>query len=266
MKKKLLAASLAVLLCVMITGCANTSLPTVRYIVHGAGQLDGTNLYGEPKTFTCSNSAEGLAQCAEAGCRAVEIDFNFTSDGHLVCLHDWYHMYADEIETGIALTYDEFMKVRIFRHFTPIAVEEVADFLRENDGVCIVTDIKTDNIAGLTVIAEQCPDLLDRFVAQIYAADEYDSVRELGFDNIIFTLYRLPWEEKTDTAALAEFAKWHKLAGYTFSSELCEVDGFVDGMKKTGVPLYVHTVDGEEEQQKYFDMGIDGIYTNEVLK
>ncbi|MDD6879466.1 MAG: glycerophosphodiester phosphodiesterase family protein, partial [bacterium] len=204
--------------------------------------------------------------CAEAGCSVIELDFNFTADRRLVCIHDWYHMYAEEIQTDIALTYDEFMNVKIYRNFTPLAIEDVIDFLREHDGVYIVTDIKSDNIGALSVISELCPDMLDRFIVQIYSADEYDAVRELGFEQIVYTLYRLTWNEKTDTEALAEFAESHKLVGYTFAAELCDVEGYVDGMKKTGVPLFVHTVDGEEEQQKYFDMGISGIYTNEVKK
>ena len=34
-------------------------------------------------------------------------------------------------------------------------------------------------------------------------------------------------------------------------------------MLNAGVPLYIHTVNGDAEQQVYFDMGIDGIYTDE---
>ena len=41
------------------------------------------------------------------------------------------------------------------------------------------------------------------------------------------------------------------------------MEGYVNGMKKAGVPLYIHPVNGEAEQQAYFDMGIDGIYTDE---
>jgi len=30
------------------------------------------------------------------------------------------------------------------------------------------------------------------------------------------------------------------------------------------VPLFSHTVNGADEQAKYFEMGIDGIYTDDV--
>ena len=69
-------------------GCTSRKIADARaamkYVVHGAGVLNGLNLYGEPMDFTCSNSAEGLAQCAEAGCSVIELDFNFTADRRLV--------------------------------------------------------------------------------------------------------------------------------------------------------------------------------------
>ena len=268
------ALVLSVLCAVSLVGCekpipasdAVSVTAPMKYIIHGAGVMHGYDTYDQPFDFTCSNSAEGLAQCAEAGAPVIELDFSFTSDGRLVCIHDWYHMYAEEIENDVALTHDEFKNVKIYRQYTPLDIEDVVEYMREHDYVYIVTDIKDDNIAGLTAIAELCPELRDRFIAQIYSADEYDKVRELGFDSIIYTLYRLTWNEKTDTAALAEFAKSHPLVGYTFAAELCDKEGYVDGMKKAGVPLFIHTIDGAEEQQKYFDMGIDGIYTNDVVK
>lgn len=272
MKKKLSAAILAaiVALCPFLFPHADYRgfsevRSAMKYVIHGGGQLDGHNLYGEDTVYTCSNSAEGLAQCAYAGCPVIEIDFNFTADGSLACIHDWYHMYAEEIETDVALTYGQFKNVKIYRQFTSQTIDDVAVFLRDHPGTYIVTDIKDDNIRGLGEIARLYPDLTNRFIAQIYSYDEYAPVKALGYNNIVFTLYRLTWNQKTDAAGLADFAQYHALVGYTFAGELCDLDGYVERMKKCGIPLFVHTVDGEEERQRYFDMGIDGIYTNEVV-
>ena len=127
-----------------------------------------------------------------------------------------------------------------------------------------MADIKDDLLPALEKIAATCPDLKNRFIVQIYEEDQYDAVREMGFEYVIFTLYRLDWAGKTDWRALGKFAEDHPLIGFTFSYELCAVEGYVDGMSESGVPLYIHTVNGDEEQRKYFDMGIDGIYTDEV--
>ena len=234
----------------------------LRYVIHAAGRLEGPDAWGNPRTYDGSNSLEGLAQCAEAGSRAVELDFNFTADGQLACIHDWYTEYADEIENGVPMTLDEFRAVRIYHNFTPAWIGDAADWLRENDGAYIVTDIKDDNIAGCRAIAEFCPDLKNRFVVQIYDESEYDAVRELGFEYVIFTLYCLDWNAKTDWRALGQFAEDHPLIGFTFSSELCSVEGYVDGMLRSGVPLYIHTVN--EGEEAYFAMGISGIYTDIV--
>ncbi len=236
----------------------------MRYIIHAAGRLTGVDKEGTTRTYDGSNSLEGLRQCAEAGCEVIEIDFNFTADGQLACIHDWYTEYADEITDNVPLTLEEFLNCKIYRNFTPIWLGDIVDFLREHDGTYIVTDIKDDNIAGITAIAEYCPDLKNRFIVQIYNEDEYDAVRELGFEYIVYTLYRLDWAPKVNWKALGSFAQTHPLIGYTFSYELCSVDGYVEGMLQSGVPLYIHTVNGEEEQQPYFDMGITGIYTDDV--
>lgn len=236
----------------------------MQYIIHAAGRLTGVDEEGTTRTYDGSNSLEGLQQCADAGCEVIEIDFNFTSDGYLACIHDWYTEYADEITNDVPLTLDEFLECKIYRNFTPIWLGDIVDFLWENDGTYIVTDIKDDNLAGVTAIAEYAPDLKNRFIVQIYDESEYDAVRELGFEYIVYTLYRLEWAPKVDWRALGEFSKTHPLIGFTFSYELCSVDGYVEGMLKSGTPLYIHTVNGEEEQQPYFDMGITGIYTDDV--
>lgn len=239
----------------------------IKYIVHGAGKLSGVNLYGESKFFNVSNSAEGLKQCKEAGIDFIELDFNYTSDGRIVCIHDWFPSYSDDIEyEGDKLSYDEFVKTKIYRQYTPVTLENVMEYLEENENVYIITDFKNDNVAGLEYIASHYPGKLSRFIAQIYSEDEYDKVVKLGYKYIIYTLYRLSWAEKTDYDHLKAFAEEHELVGLTFSYELCDVEGFMNGIKDAGTALFVHTVDDPELQKKYFDMGITGLYTNEVIK
>ncbi len=227
----------------------------IRYIIHAAGTLDGLD---------GSNSLEGLEASVAAGCRYVELDFQFTADGELACIHDWYTQYTDAIpENGTALTLEQFQDCQIYGTYTPLWLDSLAAYMEAHPELYIITDIKDRNPEGAAKIAADYPHLVDRFIIQIYDAAEYEPVRDAGFEHIIYTLYKLDWHGKTDTAALCEFAAGHPLLGYTFSYELCDVEGYVDGMKKAGVPLYIHTVNGDEEQQKYFDMGINGIYTDE---
>lgn len=266
MKKRVLISfillSVFPALVLLLTSCSGFRASDMKYVVHGGGILSGYNLYGEETEFTCSNSREGLQQCAESGCRFIETDFNFTSDGHLVCLHDWYHMYADEIETGTPLSLDEFLDVKIYRQYDSIWLGDIATFLRENKKTYIVTDIKDRNVEGLKAISEYCPDLMNRFIVQIYSEDEYSDVSSLGYKNILYTLYRLNWDEKHDFETIKDFVSKNKIDGIVFSYELCSEEGYIESMLKTGVPLFVHTVDNTSEMKELFDSGITGIYTN----
>ena len=229
---------------------------SIWYITHAAGEIDG---------MTGSNSLEALTQAYDAGCRYIEIDFQFTADGDLACIHDWYRQYTSAVpEDGTALTLEQFKSCRIYDTYTPLWLDSLADFMTAHPDLYIITDIKTDNPKAAAMIAERYPRLTDRFIIQIYNGSEYDAVREAGFDHIIYTLYMLDWNSKTDTKALREYAEGHPLLAYTFSYELCDIDGYVDEMLKTGIPLYVHTVNGDEQQLTYFEMGISGIYTDEL--
>ena len=236
----------------------------MKYVIHAGGTLAGIDESNVARTYDGSNSAEGLAQCIAAGCEVVELDFSFTADGELACIHNWHKEYSADIENGTPMTLEDFLATEIYANFTPMWLGTLAETLRENDGLYIVADIKDDLLPALEKIAEICPESKNRFIVQIYEEDQYDAVREMGFEYVIYTLYRLDWAGKTDWRALGRFARKHPLIGFTFSYELCDVEGYVDGMAESGVPLYIHTVNGEEEQQKYFDMGIDGIYTDDV--
>ncbi|MBP3367794.1 MAG: hypothetical protein J6L71_00020 [Clostridia bacterium] len=234
-------------------------------IVHAAGELWGFDADGVWRSFFGSNSVEALEECGKYfGERGglVELDFNFTSDGELVCIHNWSPEYIEGIEFDVALSYDEFMSSEIYWNFTPLDLTYVASFLRAHPEIYIVTDIKVDNVTGCAKIAETCPDLMDRFVIQIYSEGEYDEVRKLGFDNVIYTLYMLPWHEKVDTASLVEFESSHPLVGFTFPAELCEIDGFLEGIRKAEIPLYVHTINDADEARSYIERGITGVYTD----
>lgn len=192
------------------------------------------------------------------------MDFNFTSDGQLACIHDWSPYYSSGIILNVAPSMSDFLEMRIFNRFTPINLDYVITFLRENPTVFVVTDIKERNIEALSLIKTCAPDLTDRFIVQIYSPDEYKAVSALGFKNIILTLYQLPWSSKVNTAQHIAFASTHDLVGFTFDCSLCSRTGFVEQMLKTGVPLFTHTVNDKSMQKTYFKQGISGIYTDNL--
>jgi len=109
---------------------------------------------------------------------------------------------------------------------------------------------------------ERYPELQERFIPQIYAEDQLPRVRGLGFTEIIYTLYRLDWEHKLDAERIAAFAAENELTAITFPVELTENAEYVEMLLTSGVPLYTHTVNGEEAIAAQRAMGITGVYSD----
>lgn len=270
MKKRLIIAlsALLAITAVILVSCGEYGAPKMSIsfdkIVHAGGELWGVDSEGTFRSFFGSNSLEGLENCVANGYNAIELDFNFTSDGHLVCIHDWSAEYIDTIKTGTPMSYDEFMSSKIFWNFTPLDIEAVGRFMGEHPEVYIVTDIKERFSEAVDAISAALPELKDRIIVQIYEKDDYETASNAGFTNIIFTLYRLDWQSKTDAADLVKFERSHPLIGFTFAKELCDEKNYVSRMSKAGVPLYVHTVNAPAEIHKYHAMGVYGVYTDIV--
>ena len=83
----------------------------------------------------------------------------------------------------------------------------------------------------------------------------------MGYKNIIYTLYKLSYSEKTNTSKIVKFAKSHNIYAITFSSELAS-EKYVNALKKSGKKLYVHTVNSTSQAEKLSNMGINGIYSD----
>lgn len=270
MKKRLIIAlsSLLAITAVILVSCGEYGAPKMSIsfdkIVHAGGELWGVDSEGTFRSFFGSNSLEGLENCVANGYNSIELDFNFTSDGHLVCIHDWSAEYIDTIKTGTPMSYDEFMSSKIFWNFTPLDIEAVGRFMGEHPEVYIVTDIKDRFSEAVDAISAALPELKNRIIVQIYEKDDYETASNAGFTNIIFTLYRLDWQSKTDAADLVKFERSHPLIGFTFAKELCDEKNYVSRMSKAGVPLYVHTVNAPAEIHKYHAMGVYGVYTDIV--
>ena len=66
-------------------------LHTPLMILHAGGVT--------PEGVTGSNSLEALEHSYENGFRLLELDFSWTCDGELVCVHDWNAFYGRILDT-----------------------------------------------------------------------------------------------------------------------------------------------------------------------
>jgi len=238
---------------------AEETLKTDRRIVHGGGNIQGNSL----EVFAYSNAAEALVNSYHLGRRVLEFDFMWTSDGHLACVHNWRSKYSSSITNDVPMSLAEWLDVKVYDAFTPLCLESLAGFMKEHPDLYIVTDVKQDNEKAAALIAREYPELMDRFIIQIYRDGEYDGIRALGFPNIIYTTYNLSKEQKEDFAHLTQFAAEHQLLGYTYPLKYFKQEGYAEKMGQTGVMLFVHTVNASTDIQACYDAGITAVYTDE---
>jgi glycerophosphoryl diester phosphodiesterase len=152
-----------------------------------------------------SNSKDALDQSAANGLRLFELDFNWTADGELAIVHDWTREYRYWHHLGWTdwlASHFVAPSSRRFHASTPrfglsrLSLETLIEWLRTNPGR-IITDIKGGNVEGLALVASLAGPLQNRFVPQIYSVAEYDAVRQMGYEDIILTTYRLSLSPKS---------------------------------------------------------------------
>lgn len=232
---------------------STTDINSITFIYHAGGAIDGR---------TGSNSLEALEATYAAGGRFIEIDFNWTTDGELACIHDFSAWFSPAFSNG-AVSLATFMSTKIFGQYTPMSLKTLTNWVAAHPDVYIITDVKEYPVAALQKIAKDYPTLVANVIPQIYEKDQLDPVRRSGYKHIILTVYTMKvWQDKYDAKMLATFARKNGLFGLTFPVVLTEENNYVATMKTGGVKLFTHTVNDVDEIRAYFKMGIDGIYTD----
>ncbi len=205
-----------------------------------------------------SNSLEALQANYNRGFQFIELDFNWTSDGELVLIHDWQESLArlfDAVPGNYTLK--EFMQFTMLHGLTQLALDQLAQWLKEHANVYIVTDVKRDNLKALAKIRESFPELIMRFIPQIYFFEEYYPVRTMEYKYIILTLYRSVYSDQE----VIEFVRKNKVIAVTMP-QYRALTNLPLQLKKINVPTYVHTVNDVSLQRKLNKSGIFGVYTD----
>lgn len=224
-----------------------------RFVIHAGGEID-EDVY--------TNSKEAIDNCYNHGNKISEVDIMMTADDELVLAHDGEAegTWALGIDSEDPLYLEDFVTQKIYGKYTPLSMNDMADFMRDHGDFYIVTDVKDDNVECCKKISELYPDLIDRIIVQIYHESEYERIKELGFRYIIYTLYRAEDDEITPDT-LKKVAVKDDIVGFTFWADWAEGD-FLESMLQTEVPLFVHTLNDRISIQDYINAGISGIYTD----
>lgn len=225
-----------------------------RVIAHGGGVYQG---------YETTNSVEALNQAIRNGYKMIELDMELSSDGRIIMLHDWdrtaNHYFGSSFPRK--LSYNQFLRLSVHGVLEVLTFEKLARILEKNPDIRIVTDTKGDNIALLAEIKESWPDLIDRFLPQIYDYDQWREVHDLGYKDIILTLYAMA---ELNPDQVASFAAEHGIYAVTMPDYLAD-RGICKSLSDRGIIVYVHPVSDYETARKYMRRGAYGVYSGSLL-
>jgi len=227
-----------------------------RLVAHGGGFVTG---YGT------TNSYEALMQSIADGYRLIELDFDFSKDGKLIMIHDWDRtaMHYFGFRFADKLTEREFERILVHGRFKTLTLAKLIEILDEYEDIRIVTDIKSDNVLALTAIAETYPGYIDRFIPQIYSYEEYGCVKELGYRDVILTLYAM---ENIDYEELTDFVKTRRLYAVTVGDEHeYHIEDLKYKLADDGIRVYYHPVSDFETALEVMEKGVYGVYASRII-
>lgn len=219
-------------------------------IAHAGGAIYG---------FRLTNSLEALEQAYACGYRVLEADLSLTSDGEIVLIHDWEEMALRLLGSSGRRSLEEFMASEVFQELTLLSLDDLLRWLESHPDCRIVTDVKeTDNVAVLQQLKEQAGEQAAAFIPQIYLPGEYDAVRELGFEDIIFTFYRMG---EINHMFLFLFLQNRSFWALTMPFEGLDAQ-LLQNLSAAGYTIYAHTVNTLSDYETWQSQGLYGIYTD----
>lgn len=178
-----------------------------------------------------------------------EIDFYFSKDKKLICTHNKNHK---------NLSIKEYLKINL--PYDLCTFDKLSFWLKENPDKTIITDIKDNNLDGLEFITQNFANYNKNFIPQIYKINEYKKVKKLGFDRIIFTLYRIDPNSINDI--FIEEISNLELFAITIPQNLV-LEGFANSIPNKNIPIYTHTINTNKKKIFYkYLLGVDEIYTD----
>ena len=222
-------------------------------IAHGAGEIEN---------LRSTNTREALEQSYKKGYRYFEIDLCWTTDKHLVLIHDWKKTFKTLFMNAKGQpTLETFEAMRMVRNLTQMSLRSLYRWLSKHHDAHIITDVKYQNLKALSFISKTACALKDQFIPQIYDPSELKPVEKMGFKDVILTLYRTAL---TDTELL-EFVNAHGIFAITMPLRRAFSFGRMVDLRQKGISIYVHTVNRIDVFKYLRKQGVSGVYTDTIL-
>jgi len=221
-------------------------------IAHAGGGIDG-------KKYT--NSIEALNNSYAKGFRYFELDFSWTSDQQLVCLHDWDKRFKLNFgyKTKHPLSLQRFQELLVSqnkRH--PCTLESLSAWVLEHPDSTIITDVKYNNIDALKLMLKHFPELSKKLIPQFYQPHEYEILKELGFKYLIWILYQFEGKK----SSIKHYAKNMQLFAISMRASQAK-KRWAQELINSHHTVFTYTVNKHKNINKLFKKyGVKGMYTD----
>ncbi len=230
-------------------------LRQVAYVAHAMGSIDGVRY---------TNSLEAFLRSYQLGFRYFEVDFAITADEQLLCQHDGVEQWLGFDRPFSQLQLNEIKRRRIQNRYQLLDVHDLLKLMQQYPDIHIVTDFKDELRRSLLLLARAAQlydsQLLDRFVIQIYSADDAKMLDSLDthFPRALFTLYRTG---ATDDQVLDVVTSHEKVRGVVMSEQRFSTE-FAARLAAMQIPSFVHTINDHDLINRYLAAGCQGVFTD----
>lgn len=219
-------------------------------IYHAAGGIDGLDY---------TNSKEALENTLQRGGRVVEMDFAYTSDQKLVCMHEWFDQWDGFPD------FETFYSGRIFGKYTPLSAEDFIAYMKQYEDLYLVIDTKEDDqirvVQELIDLAEADPDVVSRFIVQLYDAgvkEKIQSIYPFEDQNYLFTVYKIGYDQPR---SVLKICCEENISVVTFPYGEWD-DETVNLFLDKNAVLFEHTINRPDWARKEIARGVRGVYTD----
>lgn len=152
-----------------------------KLVAHAGGAVNGV---------AYTNSREALDAHYALGYRVFELDFEWTSDGQLVLVHDWTKTSWFAGVPAHVFSYGEFTSAARRDGLHSMTFDDLREWLLAHNDALVVTDTKASNLRLLTWLQLNGGAILPRLIVQIYRMAELPAARRLQPRAVWLTVYR----------------------------------------------------------------------------
>lgn len=208
-----------------------------------------------------TNSNEALRQNGPR-LPLMELDMSLTADGKLVCLHDWglgyQALFKQKVNAPLSFQQFEALLQSSTLPFRPCNEASLPGILKDQADLRLVIDSWSDSEAIMKRLMLVIPEAAQRIIPQAYSPEEVLRFRSMGFQDVIWTLYRYP--DRADAnhvvETTAELAPW----AVTLPTELAS-ESLLAKLLQTGALVYVHTINDCDSALSLWRQGVS-IYSD----